>query len=156
VVSAVSEAVSVVDGDADVLAEADSVELAEAEAEAEADGEADADAVGVGVGVADVAVDVDVDVADELGVAEGLGLGEEVLVTVTSSHCWVVALAADTSASAGVAPATPNAMAATPVTRIPPAARPLATGRTRVKHIRDVLVASAERLIGDDRLHTHI
>jgi hypothetical protein len=131
----------------------------------------EAEGVGDGVAVLDGVVGglADAEALGLLGVLElvvGLGVGLE--ATVTDSHCDPEGVA-DTSASAGVAVAALNAIAETPVTSIPPATRLVATGRTRVKHMEDVLpvlfVAPVERLSDGAatsstnrrvRCHTHI
>ena len=120
-------------------------------------------AVGVGVGVGVLVDDPPLEVLGVLGEALGelvgllvLGLGVGLVTagglgvevpagTLTVSH-WLPDV--ETEARAGVAVKTPIPMAATPVTRSPPAARLVAAGRTRMKHIVDVLpVESAERPI---------
>jgi hypothetical protein len=145
-ISAVSEALAVALGLAVAVESVPDVELV----------------VGVGVGLGVVVV-LPVLGADELALALGLelalelGLGEVLGVglltaggvgpvegTLTTSHCEPELLLA---ARAGAAVKAPIPMAATPVTRSPPA-RLVAAGRTRMKHIVDVLpVESAERPI---------
>lgn len=133
-----------------VVADPDAFGVAEADVFGVAEGVGDGVAVleGVVVGLADAEELGLLAVVDELAV--GFGVGLEVEVAVTASHCDPE-VAADTSASAGAAVAVLNAMADTPVTSIPPAIRLVATGRTRVKHMEDVLpvlfVAPVERLI---------
>jgi hypothetical protein len=82
-------------------------------------------------------------VGDLVGVGDFDGVGEGLEeTTVTGSHCCP-----DVAADAETAL---NATADTPVRSMPPAIKLPATGRTRVKHMRDalpvLLVTAVERL----------
>lgn len=119
-----------------VLAD-DELEGEEVEAVGEADGEV---------------VPVDEVLGVELAEADGSAVGEVLVVGegVTVSHCCPDVVA-KVSARAGEAATVAKAKADAPVTRTPPAIRLVATGRTRVKHMEDVLpvlfVTYTERLI---------
>jgi hypothetical protein len=145
---AVVVAVAAVEAEAEAEAEGDEVGvLADDELDGDGDGDGDAEDV-VGVGEA-----VPVDEVLGLDVLDGEAVGEVLVVgeAVTVSHCCPEVVAAEASARPGEAAAAANTTADAPVTRTPLAIRLVATGRTRVKHMEDVLpvlfVTYTERLI---------
>lgn len=145
--SAVSLAVVVAVAAVEAEAEAEGDEVGVLADDEEVDGDGDAEDV-VGVGEA-----VPVDEVLGLDVLDGEAVGEVLVVgeAVTVSHCCPEVVAAEASARVGEAAAAANTTADAPVTRTPLAIRLVATGRTRVKHMEDVLpvlfVTYTERLI---------